>query len=102
LHAFDANKLGGSQIVVRRAADGEKITTLDGKERVLNSRMLVIADAAKPVVIAGIMGGENSGVGDDTTDLVLEVRLFQAPVDPLDLAAARPLLRFLLPLRTRR
>ena len=77
LHAFDARKLGGHQIVVRRAADGEKITTLDGKERALNSRMLVIADAMKPVVIAGIMGGENSGVSDDTTDLVIECAIFR-------------------------
>lgn len=77
MHAFDARKLGGSEIVVRRAADGEKIVTLDGKERTLNSRMLVIADASKPVVIAGIMGGENSGVADDTTDLVLEVAYFK-------------------------
>jgi phenylalanyl-tRNA synthetase beta chain len=76
LHAFDARKLGGNEIVVRRAADGEKITTLDGKERALNSRMLVIADAQKPVVIAGIMGGENSGVSTDTTDLVLECAIF--------------------------
>ncbi len=77
LHAFDARKLGGGQIIVRRATDGEKITTLDGKERALNSRMLVIADAEKPVVIAGIMGGENSGVSDDTTDLVLECAFFK-------------------------
>ncbi len=77
MHAFDAKKLGGNQIVVRRAADGEKITTLDGKERSLNSRMLVIADAQKPVVIAGIMGGENSGVSSDTTDLVLECAIFK-------------------------
>jgi phenylalanyl-tRNA synthetase beta chain len=77
LHAFDARKLGGQQIIVRRAADGEKITTLDGKERVLNSRMLVIADGQRPVVIAGIMGGENSGVSDDTTDLVLECAVFK-------------------------
>lgn len=77
LHAFDARKLGGQQIIVRSAADGEKITTLDGKERVLSKRMLVIADAAKPVVIAGIMGGENSGVSDDTTDLVLECAIFK-------------------------
>lgn len=76
LHAFDAKKLGGAEIVVRPAADGEKIVTLDGKERTLNSRMLVIADAARPVVIAGIMGGENSGVSDDTTDLVLECAIF--------------------------
>ena len=77
LHAFDAMKLGGREIIVRRAADGEKITTLDGRERTLNSRMLVIADAQRPVVIAGIMGGENSGVTDDTTDLVLECAIFK-------------------------
>ena len=77
LHAFDAKKLGGHEIVVRRATEGEKITTLDGKERTLNSRMLVIADAQRPVVIAGIMGGENSGVSDDTTDLVLECAIFK-------------------------
>jgi phenylalanyl-tRNA synthetase beta chain len=76
LHAFDARKLGGREIVVRRAAEGEKIVTLDGKERTLTSRMLVIADAAKPVVIAGIMGGENSGVSAETTDLVLECAIF--------------------------
>jgi phenylalanyl-tRNA synthetase beta chain len=77
LHAFDARKLGGREIVVRPAKDGEKIVTLDGKERTLTSRMLVIADADKPVVVAGIMGGENSGVSDDTTDLVLECAIFQ-------------------------
>lgn len=77
MHAFDAKKLDGNQIVVRRAADGEKIITLDGKERTLNSRMLVIADAQKPVVVAGIMGGENSGVSADTTDLVLECAIFK-------------------------
>lgn len=77
LHAFDARKLGGQEIVVRPAHEGEKIVTLDGKERALSSRMLVIADAAKPIVIAGIMGGENSGVSDDTTDLVLECAVFR-------------------------
>jgi phenylalanyl-tRNA synthetase beta chain len=77
LHAFDARKLSGAQIVVRRAVDGEKITTLDGKERTLNSSMLVIADGAKPVVIAGIMGGENSGVTAETTDLVIECAIFK-------------------------
>ncbi len=76
LHAFDAKKLGGSQIVVRRAVAGEKLTTLDGKERVLTPSMLVIADATKPVVIAGIMGGEDSGVSADTTDLVIECAVF--------------------------
>lgn len=77
LHAFDARKLGGQEIVVRRAAEGEKIVTLDGKERTLTNRMLVIADAHQPVVIAGIMGGGNSGVSDDTTDLVLECAYFK-------------------------
>ena len=77
LHAFDARKLGGQEIIVRRATDGEKIVTLDGKERTLSSRMLVIADAQKPVVIAGIMGGVNSGVSEDTSDLVLECAIFK-------------------------
>jgi phenylalanyl-tRNA synthetase beta chain len=77
LHAFDARRLGGNEIVVRRAADGEKITTLDGRERALTSHMLVIADAARPVVVAGIMGGVDSGVADDTTDLVLECAIFK-------------------------
>jgi phenylalanyl-tRNA synthetase beta chain len=77
MHAFDARKLGGGQIIVRRAADGEKIVTLDGKERTLNSRMLVIADAERSIVIAGIMGGVNSGVSEGTTDLVLEVAHFR-------------------------
>ncbi|PTX96469.1 phenylalanine--tRNA ligase subunit beta [Opitutus sp. ER46] len=77
LHAFDARRLGGNEIIVRRATEGEKLVTLDGKERVLTNRMLVIADAQKPVVIAGIMGGENSGVLDDTTDLVLECAYFK-------------------------
>jgi phenylalanyl-tRNA synthetase beta chain len=76
LHAFDARKLGGQEIIVRHATDGEKIVTLDGKERTLHHRMLVIADAHKPVVVAGIMGGENSGVSDDTTDLVIECAVF--------------------------
>jgi phenylalanyl-tRNA synthetase beta chain len=77
MHAFDAAKLEGNQIIVRRATDGEKLVTLDGKERTLSSRMLVIADAKKPVVIAGIMGGVDSGVSEATTDLVLECAIFR-------------------------
>ena len=77
LHAFDAKRLGGSRIIVRSAAEGEKITTLDGKERSLTAGMLVIADAAKPVVVAGIMGGVDSGVSAETTDLVLECAVFR-------------------------
>ncbi len=77
VHAFDAKKLAGAEIAVRHAADGEKITTLDGKERALDHHMLVIADAQKPVVVAGIMGGADSGVSAGTTDLVLEVACFK-------------------------
>jgi phenylalanyl-tRNA synthetase beta chain len=77
MHAFDARQLEGGRIIVRRAGDGEKIVTLDGKERVLNHRMLVIADASRPVVIAGIMGSGNSGVSDDTTEIVLECAIFK-------------------------
>ncbi len=77
VHTFDAAKLGGRQIVVRRAVEGEKIVTLDNKERTLSASMLVIADAQRPVVIAGIMGGEDSGVAPETTDLVLEVAVFR-------------------------
>ncbi len=77
VHAFDARKIGGGRLVIRHARAGEKLVTLDGKERVLNSRMLVIADAAQPLVIAGIMGGANAEVDDTTTDLVLEVAYFK-------------------------
>lgn len=77
MHAFDARKLAGPEIVVRRAAEEERIVTLDERERTLTSQMLVIADASKPVVVAGVMGGENSGVDDATTDVVLEVAIFR-------------------------
>ena len=77
LHAFDAKRLAGSRIIVRPATEGEKITTLDGKERSLAAGMLVIADASKPVVVAGIMGGVDSGVSAETTDLVLECAVFR-------------------------
>ena len=77
LHVFDAKKIGGRQIVVRRAVDGEKLTTLDGKERALNSRMLVIADETQPLVIAGIMGGASAEVDATTTDIVLEAAYFR-------------------------
>ena len=77
MHAFDAKKLAGPSIVVRRAAAGETLVTLDEKERTLTAEMLVIADAEKSIVVAGIMGGENSGVDESTTDLVLEVAVFR-------------------------
>lgn len=77
LHVFDAKKIGGRKIVVRRAADGETLATLDGKERPLNSRMLVIADETKPLVVAGIMGGASAEVDNSTTDIVLEAAYFR-------------------------
>jgi len=77
LHIFDARKIGGHQIVVRRAADGEKLVTLDGKERALSSRMLVIADETQPLVVAGIMGGATAEVDGSTTDIIVEAAYFR-------------------------
>ncbi len=77
LHAFDLDKLAGRRIVVRRAREGEALTTLDGKERKLSSDDLVIADAEKPVALAGVMGGQTSEVGDGTTRVLLESAMFE-------------------------
>jgi len=77
VHAFDAARLAGTEIVVRPSTEGEKITTLDGKERTLPAGLLVIADAHKPVVIAGVMGSAEAGVSANTTNLVLEVAYFK-------------------------
>jgi phenylalanyl-tRNA synthetase beta chain len=76
LHAFDFAKLGGHRIVVRRAAPGEKLKTLDGVERTLTGDMLVIADAKKAVALAGIMGGEESEISTETTDVLIESAYF--------------------------
>ncbi len=76
LHAFDFNTLGGAKILVRHAADGEKFTTLDGVDRELDSEMLLICDADKPVAVAGVMGGLNTEVSDTTTDVLLESAYF--------------------------
>ena len=76
LHAFDFEKLSGQRIVVRRAAPGEKLTTLDGVERSLSADMLVIADAEKPVALAGIMGGEDSEISAQTKDVLIESAYF--------------------------
>jgi phenylalanyl-tRNA synthetase beta chain len=75
-HAFDLAKLAGPNIIVRRAAPGEKITTLDGAERSLRDDMIVIADAKRPQAIAGVMGGRDSEVTEATTDIFLEVANF--------------------------
>jgi len=76
LHAFDLARLEEGRIVVRRAERGERIRTLDGQERELLPDDLVIADGARPVAIAGIMGGEESEVRPETTDLLLEAANF--------------------------
>ena len=72
MHAFDLSFLDGAQINVRRAADGEEMVTLDGEQRKLDSSMLVICDAKKPVAVAGVMGGENSEVKEDTKTILFE------------------------------
>ncbi|PCJ52629.1 MAG: phenylalanine--tRNA ligase subunit beta [Candidatus Hydrogenedentota bacterium] len=76
LHAFDLNKLNGKRVVVRQAKPGETMKTLDQEDRKLTEDMLVIADAQIPIAIAGIMGGADSEVGDDTVDLFIESAYF--------------------------
>src|SRR5206468_1395868 len=78
LHAFDLAKLGEQKIVVRRAAKNETIKTLDGVERKLDEQMLVIADAKRPVAVAGVMGGEDSEISDITRDVLIESAYFNA------------------------
>ena len=72
MHAFDYRYVGSGKIIVREAAEGETLTTLDGNVRALKPGMLVIADENKPIGLAGIMGGENSEILDDTTTVVFE------------------------------
>ena len=76
LHIFDADKIGGGKVVVRRAAEGEKIRTLDGIERSLKAADMVIADAERPMCIAGVFGGEDSGVTDSTVNIFIEGAYF--------------------------
>ena len=76
LHAFDLKKISGSSIIVRQAREGEKITTLDDQERELSTKMMVIADGEKPLVVAGIMGSVDAEVDDTTTEIVLESAWF--------------------------
>ncbi|MEM9058211.1 MAG: phenylalanine--tRNA ligase subunit beta, partial [Pseudomonadota bacterium] len=81
MHAFDLRNLEGG-IVVRQAADGEKLTLLDGREVTLTADVMVIADHRGAKALAGIMGGEDSGVADDTSDILFEAAFF----DPLAVA----------------
>lgn len=76
MHAYDLDTIAGSEIIVRRANDGDKFTTLDGEERNLDSDVLMICDGEKEVGIAGIMGGENSMVTDDIKTLLFEAACF--------------------------
>ncbi|WP_066063628.1 phenylalanine--tRNA ligase subunit beta [Neobacillus soli] len=76
LHAFDYERLGSKEILVRRAVDGEKFITLDDTERTLTSEHLVITNGVEPVALAGVMGGANSEVSSDTTTVLLESAYF--------------------------
>lgn len=76
MHAFDLRSVGGRKIRVRRANAGESIVTLDGVERKLEPHQLIIADCDHPIAIAGVMGGEYSGILDDTTTIVFESACF--------------------------
>lgn len=79
MHAFDLKYVEENRIVVRNAHPGEKITTLDGIERSLSADMLAICDGKKPVAVAGVMGGEFSGIMDDTSTVVFEAACFNGP-----------------------
>ena len=79
MHAYDADRIPNGRIVVRRARPGETLVTLDHVERHLDERMLVIADAERPIGFAGIMGGAETEVGDSTTRVILESAIFHGP-----------------------
>ena len=72
IHFFDLDRIGNSKIVVRRARPGETLTTLDGVERTLTTDMLVIADAERPVALAGVIGGAESEIGGSTSSVLIE------------------------------
>jgi phenylalanyl-tRNA synthetase beta chain len=85
IHAFDLAKLGGSKIIIRRAKKGEKLLCLDGTELALETEMLAIADASKPVALAGVIGGQESAVSEKTTDIFIESACF----DPVSIRKTR-------------
>jgi phenylalanyl-tRNA synthetase beta chain len=79
MHAFDVERLRGGRLVIRRAATGETLRTLDGVERTLDGDMLVIADAERAAAVAGVMGGRDSEIHEGTTRMVLESAYFHPP-----------------------
>lgn len=79
MHAYDYDHVKGHQLVARRAKNGEVLVTLDGSERELNDSMLIIADAERPVGVAGIMGGFDSEVTNETTTVLFEAAVFNGP-----------------------
>lgn len=76
MHAFDAANISGNNIVIRSATNGENITTLDGIEHALDDNMIMVCDAEKPIAVAGVMGGEYSGVREDTKTIIFEAACF--------------------------
>src|SRR6202034_2169485 len=82
LHAFDLDKVAGAELTVRRAADGERVDTLDGETRTLDAEMVVIADAEGPTSIAGVRGGARSEVRPETTRVLLEVATWSGSHTP--------------------
>lgn len=76
MHAYDLDTIEDKKIIVRKAEEGEKFTTLDGQERVLDNTMLMICDGKKPIGIAGIMGGENSMITDNVSTMLFEAATF--------------------------
>src|SRR5699024_3373130 len=76
LHAFDYDRFGSDQVVTRRAGQNEKMITLDGEERILSNENLVITNGKEPVALAGVMGGLNTEVNEDTTTVLLESAYF--------------------------
>lgn len=85
VHMFDLAKVEGRRVVVRRAKKGEILRTLDGRDRSLGPDMLVIADARRPIALAGVMGGEESGITESTTDIFIESAAF----DPASIRRTR-------------
>jgi len=76
-HCFDLRNIEGGEVWVRQARDGEMIKTLDGQEQKLNSEVMIIADAKKPIAIAGVMGGFYSSINNDTSDILIESAIFK-------------------------